>query len=471
MKKNDKTKILLIILLFSMLLTWFVAGGSYNDDGVFTLAKMTRAGIYDIVIVLFYAFYYNITNIFFIFLIGGSYGVLSKTKSYRKLIDKTAEMVEGREALFFALTTFLTGVFVSLTSNAIVVFAFIPFIVTVFLKTGHSRVSAISAALGGIFIGMIGNTFGSFGVSNMLTQLGLTYKKGLGYKIALFAIAYIIYNLFGIMHINKEYKEVNENNYNPYNTEKLDESKIKKSRKTKLWPIITFGIILCIVTVLGYIDWAGSFNVGIFDKLETGFESIKVKGIPILFNLAGSTTAFGKWEDTLAMGTILLFTTIIISLIDKVKINDFLDNFTLGMKDIIKVIIPCTITYAIFIILMWYGWPYTLINTIIGSGKFNPFTLFLSGLIIGFFAVDKNYIGYTLGAFIATVFTGKAVASLLIMNASSSIIAAIAPTSIILIYGLSLLDIPYKDWLKYIWKFIVAIIVAVLILFAIMCYM
>ena len=470
MKKNDKTKILFILLLFSMLLTWFVAGGSYNNDGVFELAKMTRAGIYDIVIILFYSVYYNITNVFFLLLIGGSYGILSKTKSYRKLVDKTVNLVKGRENLFFALTTLLTGLFVSITSNAIVVFAFVPFIVTVFLKTGHSRISAISAALGGIFIGMIGNTFGSFGVSNMLTQLGLTYKKGIGYKIAIFAISYILYNLFGILHINKEYKEVNENEYNPYDTEKLDEPKIKR-KKTKLWPIITLGVILCIVTVLGYIDWSGSFNIGIFDKIEKGFESFKIRGIPVLYNLAGSTSAFGKWEDTLAMGTILLFTTIIISLIDKNKIDDLINNFTIGMKDIVNVLIPITLTYSIFIVLMWYGWPYTLVNAILGSGKFNLFTLFLAGLVIGFFAVDKNYIGYTLGAFIATTFTGKAIASSLIMNSSSSIMATIAPTSIILIYGLSLLDIPYKDWLKYIWKYILAIIIAVLILFSIMCYM
>ena len=471
MKKNDKTLIILGILIFCMVITWFVAGGSYGDSGVFTLSNITRAGIFDFFLIIFYSIYYNITTIFYFILIGGSYGVLSKTKSYRKLVDKTVYMIRGREKLFFLLTTLLTGIFVSLSSNALVVFAFVPFIITVFLNCGQDRITALSAAIGGILIGIMGNTFGTYGVSNMMENLNLAYTKGIGYKIALFIIAYVLYNLFAMLHMNKKHKELNETEYNPFNTEELDEKEVKRSRKIKLWPTILFGVLLIIVLILGYIDWDKSFGLEIFKKIEEGFEGITIKGIPILYNLAGSTSAFGEWNDLIGAGSILTITTFIIALFNKTKLNDFIDNFNEGIKKILKTVIIISLSYTVFVVLMWYGWPYTLVNAIIGNGKFNVFTLLLAGIIIAFFAVDKDYIGYTLGSYLATVFGDNLLATAIIMNSASAIIIAIAPTSMILLAGLTLLDIPYKKWFGYIWKYTLAITIAVIVIMEIMCYM
>ena len=38
------------------------------------------------------------------------------------------------------------------------------------------------------------------------------------------------------------------------------------------------------------------------------------------------------------------------------------------------------------------------------------------------------------------------------------------PTSILLVSGLKLVDLDYKEWLKYIWKYLVIILFAVLII-------
>ena len=38
------------------------------------------------------------------------------------------------------------------------------------------------------------------------------------------------------------------------------------------------------------------------------------------------------------------------------------------------------------------------------------------------------------------------------------------PSSAILIYILSYLDIPYKEWIKYIWKFVLATAIAIIVI-------
>ena len=58
----------------------------------------------------------------------------------------------------------------------------------------------------------------------------------------------------------------------------------------------------------------------------------------------------------------------------------------------------------------------------------------------------------------------------LILQATNGIIKFFAPTSAILMFGLSMLDIKYKDYFKYIWKFLLAITVITLIVLAILVY-
>ena len=48
MKKNDKIKIALIILLFCTVITWFVSTGTLSIDGSYEPSAITRAGIFDI---------------------------------------------------------------------------------------------------------------------------------------------------------------------------------------------------------------------------------------------------------------------------------------------------------------------------------------------------------------------------------------------------------------------------------------
>ena len=469
MKKNDKIKILLSIILITMLVTWFLAGGTYDDNGAFTKAAITRGGIFDLILAIMYSVYYKIHNVFFLFVIGGSYGVLSQTNSYRKLIDKTAKLVKGKEQIFFLLTTFITALFVSITSEVLVLFMFVPFVVSVFLRCGKDRLTALSAAIGGIFIGIIGNTFGTYGVENMINAIGISYTKGIGFKIAFFIISYVLYNLFAILHMNKNHKVLDEMEYDPFLTEELDEK--GKKRKTKLWPTITIFILLIIVTILGYINWQTSFGIEIFNNIEEKFENLTIKGIPILYNLAGSTSAFGNWKDLMGASALLLITTIIVGLFNKVSIDEFLDNFFTGIKNIVNVVVTFALVYTVFVIVSWYGWPTTLINTLIGSGKFNIFTLLLAAIVVSFYFIENNYVGYVLGSFVKNSFGKKALAATLMLNSSFGAFAAILPTSFIIMIGLSALDISYKSWLSYIWKFVVSMLIAILIIISIMVYM
>ena len=43
------------------------------------------------------------------------------------------------------------------------------------------------------------------------------------------------------------------------------------------------------------------------------------------------------------------------------------------------------------------------------------------------------------------------------------LVQIVGPTSILLLVGLSYLEVPYKSWLKYIWRFVVELLIVILI--------
>lgn len=469
MKKNDKIKIILLIGLVMTVLTWFIAGGTYNDSGVYTVGEIQRAGIFDFLMMFYYNFYYRLINVFYILVVGGCYGVLSRTKSYRKLVDNAVAFVKGKEIPVMLIITLLMGIYTSLCSEILVLFMFVPFIISVFLKCGKDRLTAISAAIGGIFIGMIGITYGTYGVSNMISALEISYGDGIGFKIALFVLSYVLFNFFAIIHINKQYKDVDDTKYDMFNTEVLDESKIKKSRKTKVWPMMIIIVLTIIIAGLAFINWETSFGVTIFGEVFENIQNVEIGGIPVIYNLLGQVSEFGSW-DLILLSSVMLIAVLIVSLMNKMSLEESISHFMTGMSRILKVAFIYGLVFFGFNVVYWFGWPVTVVLKVLGT-KFNMFTVLIAGMLSSFLFVDTEFIGYSLGSHILTNFSSNLVSTHLIMNVGAALIQVIAPTSFILMMALTYLNVPYKKWLGYIWKYTLALLIVVILVFAVMCYM
>ena len=67
------------------------------------------------------------------------------------------------------------------------------------------------------------------------------------------------------------------------------------------------------------------------------------------------------------------------------------------------------------------------------------------------------------GTYYAAMFAGSTKVLAIIYQAMFGLVSFFAPSSAILMIGLSYLGIPYKDWMKYIWKFLVAMLLVIII--------
>ena len=451
-----------------MLLTWVIPSGSFST-GEYVSNGVNPTGLFDFFVMVYYAFTLKAMDIIYILMIGGAYGVLSKADSYRKLVDKLANVVKKNDIIAMMLVTLLVALFVSITNEFLVVLGVLPFIVSVFLKAGKDRLTALSASFGGLFIGIIGKTFGTYGMAALNEALELTVTSSIVYKLILFVLAYMLYNLFAILHM-KKVEVVDETKYDLFITEEYVEKKSKKSKEKRVWPLIVISSIVILIGVLAFISWDKSFGIEIFKNAYEAIGKVKYANMPIMTNILGSVTEFGTW-NTMFLDFVILVSIVLIAIIDKMSVNAFFTNFHNGIRKIYKVAFIYVLINCVYVIFYYFPIGITIMNFIFGKGTFNMFTLLIVGFLGLLFAVDYEMVGNALGTYLAILFAEKAAETGLIIYLGMSIATLVVPTSYILMIALHYLEIPYTKWFSYIWKFLLSIIVVILLVLAIMCFM
>ncbi len=472
-KKSDKIILVCIAILFIAILSWFVPGGYYSS-GVFNDYGKLQAGLYDILYAVFYTFTNQaiMINVAYILSIGGCYGVLTQTKAYRKLVDKTAKLIEGKEAIAMLVITLLMGIYTSITDQLLALFCIVPFIMSVFLRTGCKKLTAVSAAFGGLFIGLIGQTVGTYGlesINSLLDTLPQPVSLLLPLRIIIFCAAYILFNLFAILYMNKYKKSEDGGKYDLFCPEELNDSKVPKRRQVKVWPYIIMFILTLVITMLAYIDWKESFNITFFSELHSKFTGFAtVNDTPIFSTLLGTTiNGFGENQE-LVFGTFtFLVLTIIIAIINKTSLDVFVRNFGLGLKKISKVAFIYGFSFVILMMISRYNWPITFVNALFGKGTFNIFTLTFISIIAFTLCVDYTTFGNAYGTYLIVTYMDDLASATLIWHLGAAIAAVFVPTSFLLLTALTYADIPYVKWLQYIWKFVVALIIVVFIILSV----
>ena len=149
-KKYGLFKVLACLLLIVTVLTWFIKG---REDAVSYLALGDALQNY------MQSFYYFFDTILFVLVVGGFYGFLNRVPAYKKLVRSFAEKVSAKSKLFVIIVTIIFALISSLTGLNVLLFIFVPFIISVILLLGYDKLVAISSTIGGIVIGIISGIF------------------------------------------------------------------------------------------------------------------------------------------------------------------------------------------------------------------------------------------------------------------------------------------------------------------------
>ena len=462
-QKNDHSliKVLIISILIAVVLTWIIPSGTFSG-ATLTATTRTRTGINELFLSAFYGANYYLVQLVFLVAIGIFYGVVSKTKGYNAMVNKVAKMWKGKEKLFVLVNSLIIALMASMFTQPFVALIFIPMLYSVAAKLGLNKMTSIMMTFGAMLIGIMGTTYGTYGIEYINSYMSTTATSGIGVRFAILAIGYLALNAYAIYMMRNDTKKA----------ESIVSEEIVEAGKAKAWPYFLLFAILLVVSILGYIGWSSVFNVTAFTDFNTWLTTtVKIGNYPIFGYILGNVTAFGSW-DLFTIGAVMMFMLIVIKFVNKITWDEMIDRAYNGIKNMIKPMALVTIAYAMFVICYWSGITATMVNWINTlTTNFNPYLNAIGNGIATFFHVDFGYTGFALGAFYGAKFADYTSQILTIMVSMNGLVSFIAPTSVIMLIGLAMTKTSYKEWMKYIWKFVVGLLVMLFIIFSLITYL
>ncbi len=474
-KKHNNLKWVGLFILLAFALTWiFELSNGFYYSTEFSGLGLNPLGISDISNIIYNSIYLASDKIIFLLVLGIFYGVLSKSKGYKKMVSTLAEKFEGKEILFALLSSLLIVVMTTLFTDTYAVLIFVPFIISIALSMKLDKLSAFAISFGSILVGLLGVTYGSDGLHwiNYYFSTGVT--EGILYRFLILIVSFILFSFFNILHIKKvlKNKNVNETEDDPFKVEKVD----KKSNL--VLPIIGL-ILLLVIVVLGFVNWEEFFGISVFTKFHSWLLDLQIGEFPIVKYILGNYVVpstqynygpFGYW-NLHVISAIMLVMTVVVALFGRIKFNDYIEGCLDGLKKISKPLIYVILVFIVMVIAYMCLFVPTIVYLISkASTTFNPFITALSAFISSAF---YSYLDLTAYA-VAPYFTGNFPDSLniihLIFVTMYGFVQLILPTSAILMLGLSYLKIDYKSWFKYIWIFALGILIILLVLYTVISY-
>ena len=471
-EKHDLFKLASFVLLIAVILTWILKL-SYFSSGELIEDVITRVGLYDLPVYVFEGIRYYYKTFLLIFAIGAFYKIMGSVDAYRVLVDKIAGIFKRKEKLFIALSIIIYAVLASIFTDYFVLLVFVPFTVAILTRFKVDKITGFVSSIGGILLGVLGSTYSTRIVGQVASSGSSSGALGVGYAyeitgvLVIAALAYIALLFFTFMRLDKNEKA--EKLEDKFASEVVVDKKAKAKKKTNIIPgAIVLGL-LALLIILGFVNWS-EMGVEIFTKFHSNFigdgtTGATLFGQPVFYYIFGqSLTEFGTW-DVYGLITTLLIATFFIKVIYRVKLDDIFDEGSEGLKKVLNTNVLVLVILAVLLISVIYPTLPAIFDKIIGKGT-NFAALYLTGIIDSIFTVDFMYTVALVGSGFTNL--GNNTVAALILQSTYGLVSFIAPTSIILMAGLSFMDIKFKDYFKFIWKFLLALLVITIVVIVIL---
>ena len=519
MKKHNTIKVVLITMLVFLLLSWILPAAYYS--GQYVDQGRVQMGLFDLFNYPLTALsYFGYIGLFFI-LVGGFYGILYKIPAYRIFLERIVKIFEGKEKIVLSIMVAIIAILVSICGVQFGIALFIPFIIGLILLMGYDKITAALVTVGGAIAGLIGTTYAvnNTGVLTGSLALDTDFELLPRFIILVIAIALVIVNVLMYVGFKKKdkavKKEVKEEKVvakkapvkkveakkttkkevskkapskkapakkttksskkgkNPNKAALIEEDVIvvpaKVSGKHKIWPLVLTFSLLFVLFVLAFLPW-NTWGVDGFDKATQAVQEFTLFKFPLFAKVLGTFNSFGNWTITdlfLPMGLVIL----VLVLIYKVKLDDIFDGFIEGAKKALAPFVLTILLYSILVIVTYHPFQLPIYKAILGMSKgFNIATTVIVALLAPIFNSDIAYSFQAVAPYFTSIVTKASNYPLaaIIFQTMYGVAMLVAPTSLVLMGILAYLKVSYKDWLKAIWKLLLELFIALLIIFIIL---
>jgi len=197
--KIPHTYVLLISLtVLAAVLTWVVPAGRYEravergrsliDPSSFHAVQAQPAGIFEILLAFPKALVEVADIIFYIFIIGGAFGVLNRTGLIQGGIQTLVRRIGGRQALIVPVLTLVFAIGGGTIGIAEETLVFLPALLLLARSLGYDSLTAGGIALVGANAGFASAFMNPFTVGVAQGIVGLPLFSGIGFRLVLWTI-------------------------------------------------------------------------------------------------------------------------------------------------------------------------------------------------------------------------------------------------------------------------------------------
>ena len=471
MKKEQKRMLsafsIIMILIFILgFLSHMLPQAQFIKDEIIDGSGVVPAKISDILMAPILGFADAIDVCIFVIVLGGFLRIVAKTEALENGIKVLVQKLKGKETILIPILMFIFSIGGTTYGMLEETVGFYALLSATMVAAGMDTLVASAVVLLGAGSGVLGSTINPFAVGAAVSALpdGTEVNQGIiiALGVVLWLTTYAISTYFVMRYAKKvkkdkgstflslqEQKEMEET-YGEKNTKKTQLTKVQKT--TLILFTLTFAIM-----IIGFIPWP-DFNINFFEDI-TGL----ITGTPL-----------GGWyfnESTLWF----LLMSIIISLINGYKENEYIDTFIEGTKDMMSVVLIIAVARGASVLMQTTHLDNYIIFNASKALENTP------AIVFG----PLNYLLHVLLSVLVPSSSGLATLSTPIMGplaanlgysvettimtfvAANGLVNLITPTCGAIMGGLALAKVDYSTWVKWALKVIVTIAIVNIIIITI----
>lgn len=254
------------------------------------------------------------------------------------------------------------------------------------------------------------------------------------------------------------------------NSDEILKVSAKDTKKVKCWPFVLIFDFILIILALAVFDWSGLFDITWFTDAKNAIDGFEIGNFPIFAKLLGTYSEFGSWSFNIEIPVLIMIGSLILALVYRVKFSDIVDGIEEGISKAVKPIVTMMLAYIVLIICTYHPFQLMITKFIMGlTSGLNVVTMTIVAMFASLFNVETVYTAQSTVPYVMSVIGDATLYPLVevIFQAVYGLAMLVVPTSVILIGTLTYLNIPYGQWLKYIWKIFVEVLIVLLIIFLI----
>ncbi len=379
-----------------------------------------QQGISEIIFAPIKGIYEAIDIILFVLILGGFIGTFNSSGTLNEGVGYLAYRLKGREGILIIMVSVLIALGGTSFGLAEETFAFYPILIPVFLAAGYDLLVPLAVIYVSSAVGTMASTINPFAVIIASDSAGVDWTTGIESRLILLIISLTVSIIYIIRYAEKVRKNPKESFV--YGTEIPSSLSSKKLQEIR------------------YLNWKSKCLLTVF-------------GLSFVIMIIG-VSQWGWWFQE--MTALFFISSIFIAILQQTSEEKFIEHFINGAKDLLGVA---------FIIGIARG-----VTFILNDGQISDTILFYSSNLIdgmspSIFLIILTFIFAVLSLFISSS-SGMAVVTMPIIGSLASVIGVngesvvnayligmglmsfITPTGLIL-PSLAMVNLNYKQWLKF----------------------